>query len=149
MAILSFFVLMREGKAPAPIVFDAGAYDERGTTLVSRASIEKRAFIAADIGAARPGLNVLARARSGAMFSGRPPLRFHLSAALFRRLCRVLSLSSRVFLILPVCGAVVKEFFAEHFFKKDWQYSYFCVILFSCQAQDRERMDDHGQDQAQ
>ncbi len=78
MAILSFFVLMREGKAPAPIVFDAGAYDERGTTLVSRASIEKRAFIAADIGAARRGLNVLARACSRAMFPLLSAAAFHL-----------------------------------------------------------------------
>ena len=71
--------------------------------------MEKRAFIAADIGAARRGLNVLARACSGAMFPRRPPPPFTLRGSLWTAPNAVLSPSSRVILILLILPRIVKK----------------------------------------
>ena len=86
----------------------------RGTTLVSRAE-NQRAFISADIGAARRGLNVLARACSGAMFPPYPPPPFTDMAALFGRLGRYSSLPRMHNPILLFYILVVKKFITDFF----------------------------------
>ena len=73
-----------------------GRKDLRGTTLIYA---QTRAFIPADIGAARHGLNVLARACSGAMFPRFPTPPFTLRGSLWMEMRGTLPFLACMFII--------------------------------------------------